>query len=110
MQTYNWIKAYYTTQDGYYDEREVFVRQEVGKSDTFIDKYGNRFHIFDLDFTRSCADHNAKIDEHEYWRNLRCEIFAYLCKDYRSYSDALKLTETIINRLYEQDQEFFKDK
>jgi len=118
MQTYNWIKAYYTTQDCY-DEREVFVRQEAGKSDTFIDKYGTRFHIFDLDFTRSDGDHKAKIGEREYWRKLRGDIALEIIRKrgdkehYKTPSHFVTIadaTRVLFNELYEQDQEFFKDK
>lgn len=99
MEQYNWIRAYYTIHDGD-DEREVFVRQEVEGSETFVDDKGNRFHISELDLTRNTfepqifpiektdglkwllesmdanaiADHKAKIDEREYWRKLRGNI------------------------------------
>ena len=58
----------------------------------------------------SIADHKAKIDEREYWRKLRGETFAYLREKYHSDSDALNQTAFVIKRLYDQDQEFFKDK
>lgn len=135
MEKNNWIKAYYTVHDGD-DEREIFVRQEVEGSGTFVDNEGNRYHISELDLTRNTfepqiapvektdglkwllesmdanaiADHKAKIDEREYWRKLRGETFSSLRKEYRSEYDALKQTEFIINHLYAQDQEFFKDK
>lgn len=146
MEQYNWIKAYYLEQ-----QREVFVRQEVERSGVFVDDEGNRYHISELDLTRSgyepqifnleefekrnkeinqqyqesqamymemlskmdanaIADHKAKIDEREYWRKLRGEIFASLRKEYHSDLDALNQTEIITNRLYKQDQEFFKGK
>ena len=99
MKKYNWIKAYYTVHDGD-DEREIFVRQEVEGSGTFVDNEGNRYHISELDLTlntfepqiapvektdglkwllesmdaNAIADHKAKIDEREYWRKLRGEI------------------------------------
>ena len=49
---FNWIRAYYSIHDGD-DEREVFVRQEVEGSETFVDDKGNRYHISDLDLTRN---------------------------------------------------------
>ncbi len=150
MEQNNWIKAYYASQndDG---EHEVFVKQVESCSEYFVSDKGNRFHISELDLTRSdyepqifnleefekrnkeieqqykegqtmymemlskmdantIADHKAKIDEREYWRKLRGEIFASLRKDYHSDLDALNQTEFVINRLYKQDQEFFKDK
>jgi hypothetical protein len=150
MEKYNWIKAYYASQNDD-SEHEILVRQEVEQSETFVDDKGNRFHISELDLTRSdyepqlfnleefekrnkeinqqyqesqamymemlskmdanaIADHKAKIDEREYWRKLRGEIFASLRKDYHSDLDALNQTEFFINRLYQQEQEFFKDK
>ncbi len=52
MERCNWIKAYHASQnDG--SEHEVFVRQEVEESETFVDDKGNRFHISELDLTRS---------------------------------------------------------
>lgn len=150
MEKYNWIKAYYASQNDD-SEHEVFVRQVENCSEYFVSDKGNRFHISELDLTRSdyepqlfnleefekrnkeinqqyqesqamymemlskmdantIADHKAKIDEREYWRKLRGETFTSLRKDYHSDLDALKQTEFIINRLYQQDQEFFKDK
>lgn len=99
MEKYNWIRAFYTVHDGD-DEREVFVRQEVEGSETFVDDKGNKFHISELDLTHdtfepqiipvektdglrwllestdahSILDHKAKIDEREYWRKLRGDI------------------------------------
>ena len=149
MEKYNWIKAYYTTDA--LEEKEVFVRQEIEESECFVDRDGERYHISELDLTRSdyetqiynleelekrnkemnqqyqesqamymemlskmdanaIADHKAKIDEREYWRKLRGEIYASLCKEYHSDLDALNQTEFIINHLYEQDKEFFKNK
>ena len=161
MEQYNWIKAYYASQNGD-DEREVFVRQEVENSETFVDDKGNRFHISDLDLTRtdyepqifnleefekrnkeinqqyqesqamymkmlskmdanSIADHKAKIDEREYWRKLRGDIFLEVTRlrlqdtkiPYTSTGDydfLLNVTSHCFNELYNQDQEFFKDK
>lgn len=150
MEQYNWIKAYYASQNDDC-EHEIFVRQMFGGSEYFVDKDGCKFHVSELDLTRSdyehqifniedfekrnkeieqqykenqtmylemlskmdanaIADHKAKIDEREYWRKLRGEIFASLRKEYHSDLDALNQTEIITNRLYEQDTKFFKDK
>ena len=49
---YNWIKAYYASQNDD-SEREIFVRQEVEQSETFVDDKGNRYHISELDLTRN---------------------------------------------------------
>lgn len=115
MEQYNWIMGYYASPNDD-DEREILVRQEVKNSDTFVDDKGYKYHISELDLTRSdyepqifnleefekrnkeinqqyqesqamymemlskmdantIADHKAKIDEREYWRKLRGEIF-----------------------------------
>ena len=151
MEQYNWIKAYYTTADTL-EEKEVFVRQEVKQSETFVDDKGNRYHISVLDLTRSdyqpqifniedfekrnkeieqqykenqtmylemlskmdanaIADHKAKIDEREYWRKLRGDIFLEYCKreSVETTIEALNVTDEIIKKLHAQDQEFFKD-
>lgn len=52
MEKYNWIKAVFTTNESLAD-KEVLVRQEVEGSETFVDGAGNRFHISELDLTRS---------------------------------------------------------
>lgn len=139
MEQYNWIRAYYTIHDGD-DEREVFVRQEVEGSETFVDDKGNRFHISELDLTRNTfepqifpvektdglkwllesmdanaiADHKAKIDEREYWRKLRGEIFKRVFDatpdDGATMESVLEYTEKYFDAIYAQDQEFFKDK
>lgn len=67
------------------------------------------------------ADHKAKIDEREYWRKLRGNIFLEVTrlrlsdtKDrYTSVSDydwLCAVTASCFNKLYEQDKSFFKDK
>lgn len=67
----------------------------------------------------SIADHKAKIDEREYWRKLRGDIALEIIRkrgDNSYYSDVSHyktiawMAETLFNKLYEQDQEFFKDK
>lgn len=57
------------------------------------------------------ADHKAEIDEREYWRRLRGDVFLELIKrDWiNDKNSALNLTMDAINELYEQDTEFFKD-
>lgn len=56
------------------------------------------------------ADHKAEIDEREYWRRLRGDVFLELikrdCKNDKNR--ALNLTMDAINELYEQDTEFSK--
>ena len=112
-QQYNWIKAYYASQN---DDREheVFVRQVESCSEYFISDKGNRFHISELDLTQgggelipveksdglkwllqsmdanAIADHKAKIDEREYWRKLRGDIALEIIRkrgDNSYYSD-----------------------
>lgn len=145
MERYNWIKAYYNS------EEEVFVRQVESCSEYFISDKGNRFHISELDLTRSdyehqifniedfekrnkeieqqykenqtmylemlskmdanaIADHKAKIDEREYWRKLRGDIFMSMLEGDGTPEQCLEMTEMYFSRLYNQDKEFFKDK
>lgn len=56
------------------------------------------------------ADHKAEIDEREYWRRLRGDVFLELIKrDWiNDKNSALNLTMDAINELYEQDTEFSK--
>lgn len=60
------------------------------------------------------ADHKAKIDEREYWRKLRGDIFLTMIEGYDvgiiEINTKLTHTKYIFNELYEQDKEFFKDK
>lgn len=159
MEQYNWIKAVFTTNESLAD-KEVIVRQEVEGSETFVDVAGNRFHISELDLTRSdyepqlfnldefekrnreinqqyqesqamymemiskmdansIADHKAKIDEREYWRKLRGDIALEiirkrgdkgLCGAASNFVTIADMTRVLFNELYDQDQEFFKDK
>lgn len=159
MEKYNWIKAYYASQNDD-SEREILVRQEVEQSETFVDEKGNRFHISELDLTHSdyepqlfnleefekrnkeinqqyqesqamymemlskmdansIADHKAKIDEREYWRKLRGDIALEIIRkrgdkshyDTASHFDIIAdMTKVLFDELYQQDQEFFKDK
>lgn len=67
---YNWIKAYYTNDT--LEEKEVLVRQEVKQSETFVDDKGNRFHISELDLTRS--DYEPKIFNLEEFEKRNKEI------------------------------------
>lgn len=71
MEQYNWIKAYYASQNDD-DEREIFVRQEVENSETFVDDKGNRFHISELDLTRS--DYEPQIFNLEEFEKRNKEI------------------------------------
>ena len=58
----------------------------------------------------SIADHKAKIDEREYWRKLRGDIFMSMLEGDGTPEQCLEMTEMYFSRLYKQDQEFFKDK
>lgn len=123
MKQYNWILVKNMAGE------DIKVRQRRAYGDYFVDEQGNEYESRNIDFTGelipdlneqnkkpmdansiAIADHKAKIDEREYWRKLRVEIFASLRKEYRSELDALNQTDFVIKRLYAQDQEFFKDK
>lgn len=67
----------------------------------------------------SIADHKAKIDEREYWRKLRGDIALEIIRkrgDKEHYSSSsgyetiARMTKFLFDELYEQDNEFFKDK
>lgn len=67
----------------------------------------------------SIADHKAKIDEREYWRKLRGDIALEIIRkrgDKEHYSQSsgyetiAHMTKILFDELYDQDQEFFKDK
>lgn len=61
------------------------------------------------------ADHKAAIDEREYWRKLRGEIFLKAMEKYDfthsgAVDSALSRSKYIVNKLYDQDKDFLKDK
>ena len=65
MEKYNWIKAYYASQN---DDNElvVFVKQLESCSEYFVSDKGNRYHISELDLTRSgCEPQSLNIEEFE---------------------------------------------
>ena len=72
MEKYNWIKAYYASQNDD-SEHEILVRQEVEQSETFVDDKGNRFHISELDLTRSDYEHQIFNLEESEKRNKEIE-------------------------------------
>ena len=142
MERYNWIKAYYASQNDD-SEHEVFVRQVENGSEYFVSDKGTRFHVSELDLTQdggelipveksdglkwllqsmdanAIADHKAKIDEREYWRKLRGDIALEIIRKrgdkehYNSssgYETIAYMAKSLFDELYEQDQEFFKDK
>ena len=66
---------------------------------------------------KAIADHKAVIDEFEYWRKLRGEIFVEMYRDHlakndsrKSEDDLLNKTKYLINQLWQQDQDFTFDK
>ena len=98
-----------------FDEPKIFNLEEFEKRNKEINQKYQESQAMYMEMlskmdSNAIADHKAKIDEREYWRKLRGETFASLRKEYNSDSDALKQTEFIINRLYEQEHEFFKNK
>lgn len=65
------------------------------------------------------ADHKAEIEEREYWRKLRGDIALEILRQRASngyYSEAKHFTliadmaDTLFNRIYEDNKDFFKDK
>lgn len=60
------------------------------------------------------ADHKAKIDEREYWRKLRGDIFKAVFdatpNDKGTMKTVIDTTKFYFDALYKQDKDFFKDK
>lgn len=52
MEQYNWINAYYASQNDDC-EHEVFVKQEESCSEYFVSNKGARYHVSELDLTRN---------------------------------------------------------
>lgn len=71
MEHYNWIKAYYKSQIDN-SEHEAFVRQVESCSEYFVSDKGNRFHISELDLTRS--DYEPQIFNLEEFERRNKEI------------------------------------
>ena len=71
MEKYKWIKAYYASQNDD-SEHEVFVRQVESRSEYFMSDKGNRFHISELDLTRS--DYEPQIFNLEEFEKRNKEI------------------------------------
>lgn len=125
---------------------DIKVRQSRAYGDIFVDEQGREYVASVLDFTgarleipdfneqnkenlnalkdmmksmdaKAIADHKAVIDELEYWRKLRGEIFMELYRDHSAKNDSrksedalLSKTKYIVNQLWQQDQDFTSDK
>ena len=125
---------------------DIKVRQSRAYGDIFVDEQGREHVASALDFTcarlaipdfneqnkenlnalkdmmksmdaKAIADHKAVIDELEYWRKLRGEIFVEMYRDHlakndsrKSEDDLLNKTKYLINQLWQQDQDFTFDK
>jgi len=125
---------------------DIKVRQSRAYGEIFVDEQGNEYMSRNIDFTcarlaipdfneqnkenlnalkdmmksmdaKAIADHKAVIDEFEYWRKLRGEIFVEMYRDHlakndsrKSEDDLLNKTKYLINQLWQQDQDFTFDK
>jgi hypothetical protein len=125
---------------------DIKVRQSRAYGEIFVDEQGNEYASISLDFTcarlaipdfneqnkenlnalkdmmksmdaKAIADHKAVIDEFEYWRKLRGEIFMEMYRDHlakndsrKSEDDLLNKTKYLVNQLWQQDQDFISDK
>lgn len=121
---------------------DMKVRQSRAYGDIFVDEQGNEYMSRNIDFTcarlaipdfneqnkenlnalkdmmksmdaKAIADHKAVIDELEYWRKLRGEIFMEMYRDHlakndsrKSEDDLLNKTKYLVNQLWQQDQDF----
>ena len=126
--------------------KEIKVRQRRAYGDIFADEQGREYVASVLDFTgarlsipdsneqnkenlnalkdmmksmdaKAIADHKAVIDEFEYWRKFRGEIFMELYRDHLAKNDSrksedelLNKTKYLVNQLWQQDQDFTSDK
>lgn len=125
---------------------DIKVRQSRAYGDIFVDEQGNEYLSRNIDFTcarlaipdfneqnkenlnalkdmmksmdaKAIADHKAVIDEFEYWRKLRGEIFMEMYRNYLVKNDCrlsednlLNKTKYVVNQLWQQDQDFISDK
>lgn len=85
-----------------YAEQQEEYQKELGKILSSMD-------------ANAIADHKAKIDEREYWRKLRGDVFLSLLNTQMlttndELEDVLGKTDAVIRALYGQDVDFFKDK
>lgn len=126
--------------------KDIKVRQSRAYGEIFADEQGREYVASVLDFTgarlaipdfneqnkenlnalkdmmksmdaKAIADHKAVIDEFEYWRKLRSEIFMEMYRDHlakndsrKSEDDLLNKTKYLVNQLWQQDQDFISDK
>lgn len=125
---------------------DIKVRQRRAYGEIFVDEQGNEYLSRNIDFTcarlaipdfneqnkenlnelkdmmksmdaKDIADHKAVIDELEYWRKLRGEIFMEMYRDHlakndsrKSEDDLLNKTKYLVNQLWQQNQDFISDK
>jgi len=128
------------------DGEDIKVRQNRAYGGIFVDEQGREYVASVLDFSgarleipdfneqnkedlntlkdmmksmdaKAIADHKAVIDEFEYWRKLRGEIFMEMYRDKlakndgrKSEDDLLNKTKYLVNQLWQQDQDFISDK
>lgn len=125
---------------------DIKVRQSRAYGDIFVDEQGNEYMSRNIDFTcarlaipdfneqnkenlnalkdmmksmdaKAIADHKAVIDEFEYWRKLRGEIFMEMYRNHlakndgrQSEDDLLNKTKYLVNQLWQHDQDFIFSK
>jgi hypothetical protein len=96
-----------------FEKRNKEINQQYQESQS---KYMEMLSKMDAN---SIADHKAKIDEREYWRKLRGDVALEIIRkrgdksyyDTASHFDIIAdMTKVLFDELYQQDQEFFKDK
>ena len=93
------------------DEVLERLKENIAKSNEASERqmaqYEQMMQSFDA---TKIADHKAKIDEREYWRKLRGDIFLAIHAAYSGKMHAVELADQIVSALYKQDKEFFKYK
>lgn len=74
----------------------------------------NLMKMFESMDAKAIADHKAKIDEREFWRKLRGEVFKSILENGGEFTKdkqilwAVDVTENVVAALYKQDYEFFR--
>lgn len=95
-----------------FDEHQKYLK---GQEESFKEQKEMLNKMLTSMDANAIADHKAKIDEREYWRKLRGEVFLSLYNTQvlttnDELEDVLGKTDNVIRALYGQDVDFFKDK
>lgn len=93
--------------DTTFEELKKSIVESKETTERQMARYEQMMQSFDA---TKIADHKAKIDEREYWRKLRGDIFLAIHGAYSGKMHAVELADQIVSALYKQDKVFFKQK